>query len=270
MVELRNIKALMNLKGRTALVTGSSGGLGKIISSTLAELGADLLLVDQPSSNGDIHAQEMMDKWGTEITYFSCDLEQEEDRDTLINNVIKKVSKLDILINNAAFVGTTNLDGWATDFENQSLNSWRAAMEVNLTAIFHLVKKLVPVMKTSQAASIINICSIYGLHGPDWELYENTNMSNPAAYGVSKAGLMQLSRWLATTLAPNIRVNSISPGGISRGQNQQFIDRYCRKTPLGRMATENDIAGAITFLATDLSEYVTGQNIIIDGGFGVW
>ena len=95
-------------------------------------------------------------------------------------------------------------------------------------------------------------------------------MSNPAAYGASKGGVIQLSRWLSTTLAPHVRVNAISPGGIFRNQPAQFIERYASRTPLGRMATENDFRGVIAFLATDMSAYMTGQNLLIDGGWGVW
>ena len=124
-------------------------------------------------------------------------------------------------------------------------------------------------MKGQAGASIINIASIYASRGPSWKLYENTLMGNPAAYGVSKAGLVQLTRWMAATLAPFIRVNSISPGGIFRGQNERFVQRYKDATLLGRMATEADIAGAVAYLSSDLSEYVTGIDLVVDGGKGV-
>jgi NAD(P)-dependent dehydrogenase (short-subunit alcohol dehydrogenase family) len=101
-------------------------------------------------------------------------------------------------------------------------------------------------------------------------MYENTNMSNPAAYGASKAGLIQLTKWLATSLAPDVRVNSISPGGVFTGQPEIFVDSYSSRTPLARMATYDDFRGVVTFLATDMAEYVTGQVINIDGGWGVW
>jgi NAD(P)-dependent dehydrogenase (short-subunit alcohol dehydrogenase family) len=117
---------------------------------------------------------------------------------------------------------------------------------------------------------VINIASIYGLYGPDWSLYENTRMGNPAAYAVSKGGMIQLTRWLSTTIAPHVRVNTISPGGIFRNQPDEFVQKYNRKVPLGRMATEEDFRGAIGFLASDLSAYITGQNLMVDGGWGTW
>ena len=107
------------------------------------------------------------------------------------------------------------------------------------------------------------------MFAPDWNLYEGTSMNNPAAYGASKAGLIQLTRWLSSQLAPQVRVNSISPGGIFRNQEKEFVKRYESKTPLGRMATEDDLKGAIAYLASDLSKYVTGQNLSVDGGWGV-
>jgi len=108
------------------------------------------------------------------------------------------------------------------------------------------------------------------MYGPDWNLYEGTSMGNPAAYGTAKGGLIQLTRWLATTVAPQIRVNTISPGGIYRNQPKQFVERYKSKTPLRRMATEDDFRGVVAYLASDMSKYVTGQNINVDGGWGAW
>ncbi|MBN1551042.1 SDR family oxidoreductase, partial [bacterium] len=122
----------------------------------------------------------------------------------------------------------------------------------------------------SQHGSIINIGSIYGIAGPDMQLYEGTSMGNPAAYAASKGGLVQLTRWLSTVLAPNIRANAITLGGVARRQPEPFCSRYIEKTPLRRMATEEDVKGAAVFLASDMSAYVTGQNIIVDGGFTVW
>jgi NAD(P)-dependent dehydrogenase (short-subunit alcohol dehydrogenase family) len=173
------------------------------------------------------------------------------------------------LVNNAALVGTSDLVGWAVPFEKQSIDTWRRAIEVNLTAVFDLCQGLTPLLNATKNASIINIASIYGINAPDWSLYEGTSLGNPAAYGVSKGGLIQLTRWLSTTLAPNVRVNAISPGGIFRNQPEEFVKRYSSRTPLKRMATENDFRGAIAFLATDMSRYVTGQVISVDGGWGI-
>ncbi len=263
-------KNLSDLTGRTGLITGAVGGLGKVFAETLAELGSNLILVDLPGKSLDILAKDLKHRWNTEVSFFEIDLEAENDRQSLITNIKKDFDQLNILVNNAAFVGNSDLTGWNTDFENQSLESWRRAFEVNLTAVFELCQGFTPLMKKSVGASIINVSSIYGQFGPDWRLYEGTNMGNPAAYGASKGGIIQFTKWLSTTLAPSIRANVVCPGGIFRNQPQEFVDRYEKRTPLGRMAIENDLKGALGYLASDLSSYVTGQILTVDGGWGAW
>lgn len=260
---------LLKMQGRSAMVTGASGALGRVFSETLAEMGFDLLLVDRDGLALKGLAEELSEFWAVKVDLFECDLEDSDARLGLIESIQDR-SSLDVLVNNAAFVGDSNLEGWATPFEQQSLDTWRRALEVNLTAPFSLTQGLMPLLNRSPAASIINIGSIYGFLGPDWRLYEGTSMSNPAAYSSSKGGLIQLTRWLSTTLGPKIRVNCISPGGIARGQAVKFTDRYTARTPLGRMATEDDFRGAIAYFASDLSRYVTGQNLCVDGGWSVW
>lgn len=157
-----------------------------------------------------------------------------------------------------------------TDFASQSVETWKRALDVNLTSVFALTQACTGLLKASGNGSVINISSIYGDLGPDLRLYEGTAMGNPAAYAASKGGLNQLTRWLSTVLAPDIRVNTISPGGVYRGQPEVFCQRYIQRTPLARMATEEDFKGATAFLASDLSRYVTGQNLKVDGGWGAW
>jgi NAD(P)-dependent dehydrogenase (short-subunit alcohol dehydrogenase family) len=267
---MTTIKELMNIKDRRALITGATGGLGKVIADTLAELGADLVLVDQPGSDLQSLGDTLSQRWGVKVQHYHCDLEQQEQRTELISFLKAGGETLNILINNAALGGASELQGWGVPFEEQTVDTWRRALEVNLTAVFDLCQGLTPMLRSAEGANIINIGSIYGEYGPDWRLYEGTKMSNPAAYGASKGGLLQLTRWLATTIAPLVRVNAISPGGIFRNQPDIFVNRYEKRTPMGRMATEEDFCGALAFLASDLSAYVTGQNLEVDGGWGVW
>jgi NAD(P)-dependent dehydrogenase (short-subunit alcohol dehydrogenase family) len=266
---MTSFKELANLTNRTALITGATGHLGNVFSDTLAELGADLILVDLSESKLERLSSDLRKKWGIRVDHFVCDLEIQEERTKLITKFIDSKVELNILVNNAAFTGGSELQGWNVSFENQSIDTWRRAIEVNLTAVFDLSQGLLPLLRKSQGANIINISSIYGLYAPDWKLYEDTNLSNPAAYAVSKSGVIGFSRWLSTTISPEVRVNVIAPGGIFRDQPEDFVSKYCLKVPLGRMATEDDFRGALSYLASDLSAYMTGQIIVVDGGWGI-
>jgi NAD(P)-dependent dehydrogenase (short-subunit alcohol dehydrogenase family) len=267
---MKTIPALMDLNDRTALITGAIGGIGQEIALTIAELGGNLILVDRPNSNYDHIKQKILDNWNVGIECIDCDLEHEKSRLSLIKLVIQSNENLDILINNAAFVGESNLEGWVEDFEKQTIRTWRRAIEVNLTAPFHLSQAFTPLLRKSGNGSIINIASIYGVNGPVHSMYDGTEMGNPAAYSASKGGLIQLTRWLATTISPDVRVNAVSPGGVFRNQPDSFVKQYEKRTPLGGMASEEDFKGVIAYLASDMSKYVTGQNLIIDGGWSVW
>jgi NAD(P)-dependent dehydrogenase (short-subunit alcohol dehydrogenase family) len=264
------LSQLSDMSGRRVLITGAAGHIGRVMAETIAELGASLVLVDRPGADFSAVRSEIAKISGTECHCLECDLEFEEQRVELINSVNDSGLELNCLINNAAFVGTSELSGWSVPLAEQSLPVWRRALEVNLTAPFHLSQALEPLMRRSKGANIINVTSIYSELGPDWNLYEGTSLGNPAAYAASKGGLDQLTRWLATTLAPDIRVNSIVPGGIHRNQPAEFLRRYEARTPLRRMAVESDLAGAAAFLASDLSMYCTGQSIKIDGGWSTW
>ena len=266
---MKNISQLMSMRNRKVLITGACGALGRTFAETISELGGDLILVDHPGVDFE-ELTEALRKFDNNVICLHCDLESEMDRNDLVKKINSYNTPLNVLVNNAAFGGTTKLDGWVTRFEDQSLDSWRRAFEVNLTAAFDFAKELSPLLRASGNGSIINIASIYGVNGADLSLYEDTEMGNPAAYAASKGGLIQLTRWLSTVLAPEIRVNSISPGGVFRNQPKIFVDRYKSKTPLNRMATEEDFKGIIAYLSSDLSSYVTGENILVDGGFTAW
>lgn len=266
---MTTLKKQMDLTGRRALITGAGGGLGRVMAECLAELGADLVLVDKSRVKLGNFVQTLQEHYGVSVAAIECDLEDAAERIDLSTRVLDG-GGLNVLVNNAAFVGTSGLEGWNEPFEGQSIDTWRRAIEVNLTSCFHLAQLFASALGAGQGGNIINIASIYGQWGPDWSLYEDMGMSNPAAYATSKGGLLQLTRWLSTTMAPDVRVNAISPGGIARGQADEFVQRYEARTPLGRMATENDFRGAVAYLASDLSAYVTGTVLPVDGGWGAW
>lgn len=258
---------LFALEGRAALITGGAGHLGRAFAATLLELGARVALLDI-SPEVEETARNLGN--GDRIRGFQADLEQEASLRAAFAKALDWSCGLDILVNNAAFVGTSGLRGWGVPFEQQESAAFRRALEVNLTAAFTLCQLAAPHLRKGGHGAIINIASIYAVGGPDKRLYEGTSMGNPAGYGASKAGIVQLTRHLATELAPHIRANAITPGGIERGQPASFQERYVSRTPLGRMATEEDFCGALAYLASDASAYVTGQNLVVDGGWGAW
>lgn len=235
------IRNLISLSGKTSLITGASGRLGSVMACALAELGSDLILVDIVKEKLEIDAQKIASTYGVEVSTHIIDLELENERVGLIKSVISSGAELDILINNAAFVGSTKLDGWVTEFQDQSIDVWRRAIEVNLTAPFHLAQGLTPILSRKSQGVIINIGSIYAHLGPDWRLYDGLNMGNPAAYSASKGGLMQITRWLATTLAPNIRVNAISPGVYLITSQMNLYQNMSRRPPWGEWVKQKTL-----------------------------
>lgn len=257
-----------DLRSKNVLITGAFGSLGKEISKSFSMQGANLLLLDRESAL-DENFMNSLRTGTTKVTFIPIDFENQDDLIAGTERIKGISSHIDVLINNAAFVGTSQGEGWNTSFENQSLESWERAIRVNLTAPFQLIQNLLPVLGVEQGSSVVNISSIYGEFAPDWRIYAGTNMSNPAAYAASKGGLLQLTRWLATTLSPSIRVNAVSPGGILRGQDPKFVEAYISKTPLERMASEADVVAAILFLSSHASSYITGQNIRVNGGWGL-
>jgi NAD(P)-dependent dehydrogenase (short-subunit alcohol dehydrogenase family) len=264
------IAGRMRLEGRVALVTGGAGHLGVAVARALADLGAAVGLSDRAGTSISKAAESVGENSGSRIEVFEADLADERAVRDLPRRVVGKLERLDILVNCAGMVGTDASEGWTTPFEQQALIPWELALRVNLTAPFLLSQLAAPYLKASSNGSIVNVGSIYGSVGPDWRMYEGTGSGSPAGYAASKGGLAQLTRWLATTLAPEIRVNAVSPGGIFRGHTEPFLGRYVERTPLRRMGTEIEVAGVVAMLAGDLCSYVTGQNVLVDGGWTAW
>lgn len=261
---------MMSLAGRVAVVTGGSGHLGSCFCRGLAELGASVVVLDQDEARADATAAAVAAEHGGRTMAVPVDLADDAGVRRVPSLVEAELGGVDILVHCASLVGTTALDGWAVPFEDQSVETWRKAMDVNLTSAFVLSQSAAPLLRRSGKGSVVLVGSIYGLVGPQWALYEGGKLGNPAAYAASKGGLAQFTRWLATTLAPDVRVNTLSPGGIMRGHEDPFLARYTERTPLGRMATETDMLGGLVYLASDLSSYVTGHDLVIDGGWTAW
>ena len=258
MTSMTDFARRSDLSGRTAIVTGALGHIGRTICETLTELGATVVGTDRVDRG---------DRSGVVAEHFvPADLRSTGEIHKVVDTAETTTGGIDIVVHSAALVGTDDVPGWAVPFPEQSIETWRQALEINLTSAFTLCQRASPALTRSGHGSIVLISSIYGFLGQDPALYEGTSMASPAAYFASKGGLEQLSRWLASTLAPHVRCNTICPGGISRGQPEEFRERYERRTPLGRLGSEDDLRGAVAYLASDLSAYVTGQRIVVDGG----
>ncbi len=248
---------IQEFKNKTILITGAFGLLGKSITNNFYKKKAKLILVDKK-----------IGKKFKNVDFYKCDFTKETERDEIFKKIQKKYRKIDVLINCAGYTGSIKDSNWIADFENQDLKNWKNAFEVNLNSIFH-ISKILRKNLAIRKGNIINIGSIYSILSPDPSLYKGLTMSSPAAYAASKGGLQQLTKWLAAHLAPKIRVNMISTIGIKNRQPLKFIKRYEKKIPLKMMCKEEDIIGVINLLASNQSKMITGQNIIIDGGFSL-
>jgi NAD(P)-dependent dehydrogenase (short-subunit alcohol dehydrogenase family) len=268
---MKTIKNLMDLKNRIALIAGGGGFIGTAFGETLAELGATVIIMDVDPDKTERAADQIRGHFpDTALRTMTADLGNHRSIENAINDISGEFKQLDIVVNCAAFYPPADTDGWCCGFDQQTPEIWRQCIDLNLTSAMTLAQACTPLVRFSGRGSIVNVSSIYGMVGPDLRLYEDTAMGNSAAYAASKGGIIQITRYLATVLAPDIRVNTISPGGVWRGQAEVFTDRYNQKTPLRRMAVEEDLKGAIAFLASDMSAYVTGHNLVVDGGFSIW
>jgi NAD(P)-dependent dehydrogenase (short-subunit alcohol dehydrogenase family) len=256
---MSSIAELSSLTGRVALITGGAGHIGGAIGDALEAHGARVMVADLKARSEDSVPGGR--------THLPVDLSDPVATRGLVRDVIASAGRLDILIHAAAYVGTSDLPGWNVPFDQQSVEAWDAALRVNVTAAFALAQASREFLARGGKGSIVFISSIYGSVAPDFTLYDGTTMGNPAAYGTSKAALVQLARYLSALFAPAIRVNVLTPGGVWRDQPSAFVERYVARTPLRRMATEEDLKGPAVFLASDLSAYVTGHELVVDGGW---
>jgi NAD(P)-dependent dehydrogenase (short-subunit alcohol dehydrogenase family) len=251
-----------------AAITGGAGHIGRAIALKLAGRGVRIVVLDKSSDSGRAFTAELKAQHPGDHRFLEVDLMAPESFAEIHDRIKQDFGRLDYLVNNAAFYDDT--PGWGVPFEQEGYEAWLKVMRVNLLAPFFLTQALHPLLQKSSDASVVNIGTMYSTVGPDWSLYEGTDMTNPAAYSASKGGLLSTTRWLATALAPKVRVNMVSPGGIERGQNPEFLKRYNKRTPLGRMGTEHDIAGMVSLLLSPEGAYITGQHMLIDGGWTAW
>jgi len=262
---------LFSLKNKTAIVTGALGLLGRKHCEALAEAGANVVVADIDGNAAEHFAEGL----GDNHTGLKVDVTSESSLKTARDKVIARHRTIDILVNNAAINDMFENPGLAKElsaFENYPLDAFKKSLDVNVTGVFLASQVFGTVMAEQGSGSIINIASTYGIVGPDQSIYRNEcgeqTFYKSAVYPVTKGAVVNFTRFLAAYWGnKGVRVNTLSPGGVENGQNEFFIQNYSAKTVLGRMAQPNDYQGALVFLASDASAYMTGANLIIDGGW---
>ena len=271
-----DISKLFDLSGRVAIVTGGAGILGQHFCKGLINYGAKVVIADINFDAANDFAQELSKEIQADVLPVGVDVSDEFSVNEMINKTIEKYGKIDILHNNAA-TKSGNLEKFFEKVEDYDMNIWREVMQVNIDGMF-LVAKTVgkQMLKQKVGGSIVQTASIYGLMSPDQRIYEGSEymgipINTPAVYTASKSAVLGITRHLSTYWASDgIRVNSITPGGVESGQNETFTQNYSERIPMGRMARAEEMVGALIYLASDASTYVTGQNISVDGGLSIW
>lgn len=242
---------LFSCAGKTAIVTGGAGLLGREVCAALRAAGADVWSADVTAAEGDSRS-------------IALDITSEESIAAAFDRITAESGSLDVLVN-CAYPRTAD---WGAPLDSEPFGSWCANLDSHLGGYFATSREAARRMSAAGGGSIINFASIYGVVGPSYEVYDGTSMTMPSAYAAIKGGVIGITRLLATYYGPsNVRCNCVSPGGVEDRQSGSFIERYATLTPLRRMAQPADIVGAVVFLSSAAGSYVTGQNIIVDGGW---
>lgn len=265
-----HIHELFDLTGRVALVSGGAQNLGLDMAEALAEAGADLVITSRTLPKAEAAAGALREAGNGRVLPLGMDVLDGDSVEAAFAAVAAEYGRLDILVCNA---GGARLTGGGTSTDSRNPDDFQYVVDINLMGTFRCVRAALPVMRAQGQGSIIVIASISGMVGRDRSVYIGSEMvPNMTDYSASKGGLINFTRDLAAENgAFGVRVNAISPGGFERGQPAEFIRRYSAQTPLGRMGKDGtDLKGAVVFLASDASGYVTGQNLAVDGGFTAW
>jgi NAD(P)-dependent dehydrogenase (short-subunit alcohol dehydrogenase family) len=269
---------MFDLSGRVAILTGGAGMLGRQYTRTLLAAGAKVVVADANAEQAVSAAQEAMAEVGGDALPCTVDVRDKSQVDKLVETAVASFGRLDILINNAAIdpkLDSAVAGKLTSSFEDYPLELWQQSLDVNLTGAFLCSQAAGRVMVSAKRGVVVNVCSTYGLVGPDQRIYERAGQSQPlykpAAYAVTKGGIAQFTRYLAAYWGHlGIRVNTLTPGGVFNAQDDEFVVKYASRTPLARMADKNEMNGAMLFLVSDASTYMTGANLVVDGGWTAW
>jgi NAD(P)-dependent dehydrogenase (short-subunit alcohol dehydrogenase family) len=259
-----HIRKLYDLTGKIAIVTGGAGqGYGHQCVEALGEAGARVVLTSRDADRARAAAAGFKEA-GLDVEGAQLELTDSDSIDSLVHETNDRHGRIDVLVNSAARNVLASVD-------TVTLEQWDSVLAVNLTGTMLMSRRVATVMRREGGpGSVICISSIYGVVAPDPSIYGTSGLNSPLAYGVSKAGLIQMTKYLAVEWAPQIRVNCITAGGLQAGQDAAFVEGYSRRTPLQRMAGPTDLKGAVVFLASGASRWVTGHNLIVDGGWTIW
>ena len=287
-----NFKKLLDFSDKTVIITGGAGLLGRVYAVALLQTGAKVILFDKK-----IDKKKLLDKIKTEsnieqnklnnLRVIKCDITNPKKVAEVFKKLDKLLHNLKILINNASLVKQVGDDNLLDDYKpflKMKSQDWEEYFSVDLTGTLLVTQKTIPYMQKNGGGTIINISSTYGLLSPDQRLYKYFNkklstkekklgikIEKPIGYSISKSGTLNLTRFLATKFAENnIRVNTMTLGGVYDNNPTEFVKSYAERTPLGRMANKTEYAGPLLFLASDMSSYMTGSNLIVDGGWTAW
>lgn len=263
-----NKQIQQNLKNKVVIVTGAAGLIGKAFCLEIAKVGGYVILTDINEEKGRDIEDKINEKYDNErANFYRVDITDIKSIRELIRIILDKFEKIDALVNNA-YPRNKN---YGRKFEDVTYKDFCENINMHLGGYFLITQQIAEAMMKQNFGNIINIASIYGFTAPRFEIYEGTDMTMPVEYAAIKGGIINLTKYLASYLGKyNIRVNCISPGGIFDNQPKSFVERYSRKVLLGkRMANVDDLIGALLFLLTDASKYMTGQNIIVDGGWSL-
>ena len=264
-----------SLRGKVGFITGATGILGRRYVEALSREGANVVVADLDAAVCEALAADCSRETGVECLGVGADVTKPGSLKAAVAKTLERFGRIDVLLNNAATKGD-DLTAMFQPTVDYDLDVWRNIMAVNIDGQFLAAQAVGRVMLAAGSGSIINVSSIYGCVGPDQRIYEGAEylgvqINTPLVYSVSKAAVHGLTRHLATEWGSRgVRVNTLTPGGVESGQNDVFVSRYSSRTPLGRMARGDEMTGAMLFLASDASSYVTGQNIIVDGGWTAW
>jgi NAD(P)-dependent dehydrogenase (short-subunit alcohol dehydrogenase family) len=280
-----DLPKLFDLHNRVAVVTGGAGLLGSEFCLTLAQAGAQVMVADLDSDDAAIMSERLQQQ-GLSARSVGVNVTDPASVHNMVEEALAAFGRLDILVNSAALDPKMDPEHLAeqparipeehnlTSFEHFPLEAWKQALDVNLTGMFLCCQSAIQPMLAQGQGVIINLSSIYGLAAPDQRLYARPGQSphyKPAYYSVTKAGVLGLTRYLAAYYGEqNIRVNALSPGGVYNGHDDVFVQAYSARAVLGRMAEKDEMNGALLFLASDASTYMTGSNLVVDGGWTTW